>query len=136
MSASWPIRQLYVDGHNAKRGYAVSLLLEDAPPVRFYLGDIRKVRTIVDRFNRRQTYRALKRHHKVLTPRGVGKCSKLRWDPHGRPIGFCDAPAFGRQMRIPPDEYCFGLACPAHGGPKHRQPRFARSNRSAAKQDK
>lgn len=116
MSSTEPIRQLYVEGHNVELGHIVSRRLEDPPPVRHYRIDLRKVRAIVDRFNRRQIYRALNEHHKVLTL-GVGKCSHPSLDVHGRPVGFCDVRAFGRQVPILPDVYCAGLACPTHGGP-------------------
>lgn len=47
------IKRLYLAGHNVKRGQAVALEYTDAPPVRFYQCSPRRVRAIVDRFNRR-----------------------------------------------------------------------------------
>ena len=112
------IPQLYVEGHSVREGYIVSRLLEDAPPVRVYrYTGMREVRAIVERFNRRQLFRALTEHHKALAG-GVGRCSNPVWDLHGRPVGFCDSSAFGRQTQILPEVYCAGLACPRHGGPK------------------
>jgi hypothetical protein len=48
-------KRLYIEGHSIKHGYVVRLELVDAPPVRMYRDtDLRKVRAIVDRFNRIQ----------------------------------------------------------------------------------
>ena len=47
-------KQLYVDGHNARRGYAVRLELVDAEPVRYFDRHPAYVRRVVERFNRLQ----------------------------------------------------------------------------------
>lgn len=44
-------KRLYIEGHNHKRGYIVSVELCDAPPVRHY-ANLRRARRFVDRFNR------------------------------------------------------------------------------------
>ncbi|MBW5284192.1 hypothetical protein [Burkholderia gladioli] len=46
-------KRLYLEGHNHTRGYVVSLELFDAPPVRYYQCHPDKVRSIIERFNRR-----------------------------------------------------------------------------------
>ena len=72
----------------------------------------------------------LSKHHKELTD-GEGKCSVPMWS-EGCPAGFCDAPAYGKQ--IPGQRrygefvyttgekfitgYCPALACYNHGGPE------------------
>jgi hypothetical protein len=45
--------RLYIEGHNAKRGYVISLELVDAAPVGYYQCHPNRVRAIVERFNRR-----------------------------------------------------------------------------------
>ena len=73
------------------------------------------------------------KHHHELTD-GVGKCSVPMWSGLGVPAGFCDKPAFGKQVpcKMYRDAYTGelcrfdgkrsgyipGLACPAHGGPE------------------
>ncbi len=44
---------LYIEGHSARRGYAVLVEYSDAPPVRYY-SNLRRARAIVERFNRLQ----------------------------------------------------------------------------------
>lgn len=44
--------RLYLEGHNHRRGYAISMELVDAAPVRFYT-NLRRARRLVERFNRR-----------------------------------------------------------------------------------
>ena len=80
---------------------------------------------------------SLSQHHQSLN-NGVGKCSVPMW-MGGCPAGFCDEPAYGKQL---PNQtvygdygpgyrggrwlaggvftpgYCSGLACPNHGGPQ------------------
>ncbi|MNG33241.1 hypothetical protein D3C84_1194510 [compost metagenome] len=46
-------KRLYLEGHNVKSGYVVSLEMVDAPPVRYYQCHPNKVRSIIERFNRR-----------------------------------------------------------------------------------
>jgi hypothetical protein len=46
-------KRLYIEGHNAKRGYVVSLELVDAAPVRYFQCHPSKVRALIERFNRR-----------------------------------------------------------------------------------
>lgn len=46
-------KRLYVEGHHVKRGYVVRLEQVDAMPVRYYKCHLRKVRAIIERFNRR-----------------------------------------------------------------------------------
>lgn len=46
-------KRLYLEGHNAKLGYVVSLELVDSAPVRCYKYHPKKVRLIIERFNRR-----------------------------------------------------------------------------------
>lgn len=46
-------KRLYIEGHNAKLGYVVSLELVDAAPVRYFQCHPNKVRSVIDRFNRR-----------------------------------------------------------------------------------
>jgi hypothetical protein len=53
------IPQLYMQGHSVRDGYVVSLVMVDAPPVRFYRKHPRTVRAIVERFNRMQVNRAM-----------------------------------------------------------------------------
>lgn len=50
------MKQLYMEGHHVKRGYVVSLECVACEPVRFYKLHPRKVRAVVDRFNRMQRY--------------------------------------------------------------------------------
>lgn len=62
-------------------------------------------------------------HHQVLTD-GIGKCSVPMWSG-GLPAGFCDEPAYGKQLS---HKDAFGrdrafapaLACPHHGGPPQK----------------
>jgi|FLOH01.1.fsa_nt_gi hypothetical protein len=73
--------------------------------------------------------------HIKLEETGEGKCSVPMW-MNGLPAGFCDEPAYGRpepcktvkcrdgksfRMDGRYDGYVPGLACHAHGGPKHRR---------------
>lgn len=74
------------------------------------------------------------KHHHELT-NGVGKCSVPMWQM-GCPAGFCDAPAYGKQIPCGQfrdawtgelkrfdgryNGYVPGLACEAHGGPAPR----------------
>lgn len=53
-------KRLYIEGHHHKRGYVVSLECVDASPVRYYKGSLRKLRAVVDRFNRMQESGTLK----------------------------------------------------------------------------
>ena len=46
-------KRLYIEGHNKSLGYVVSLELVDSAPVRYYQCNPRKVRAIIERFNRR-----------------------------------------------------------------------------------
>jgi len=58
----------------------------------------------------------MNKHHQELTD-GVGKCSVPMWSG-GCPAGFCDLPAYGKQIPQPYRQaYAPGLACPFHGGP-------------------
>lgn len=45
-------KRLFIEGHNVRKGYAVSLELGPAEPVRYY-SNLRYARRVVDRFNRR-----------------------------------------------------------------------------------
>jgi len=70
--------------------------------------------------------------HKKLDANGVGKCSVPMW-MNGIPAGFCNEPAYGKQVKCAKwrdgagrlrrtdgryDGYVPHLACPGHGGPK------------------
>lgn len=62
------------------------------------------------------------KHHDELDENGVGKCSVPMWCM-GCPVGFCDEPAYGKQIRngnvnALTRPFCTGLACPNHGGPR------------------
>lgn len=48
--------RLYVEGHNHRLGYIVSVELSDETPVRHY-SDLRYARKVVERFNRIQKIR-------------------------------------------------------------------------------
>ena len=73
--------------------------------------------------------------HFELNENGEGKCSVPMWSGYGMPAGFCDNPAYGKPtlcetfrarngeiFRVDGKRsgYVPGLACYAHGGPKHR----------------
>lgn len=74
--------------------------------------------------------RTSKHHHELIN--GEGKCSVPMW-MGGCPSGFCDKPAYGKQLPSPvyrdawtgerfrqDGKYTglvMGLACPGHGGP-------------------
>lgn len=65
--------------------------------------------------------------HKQLNENGIGCCSVPMWSM-GIPAGFCDRPAYGKQIPkekwpfgdLQYDGYVPGLACPGHGGPRTR----------------
>lgn len=75
--------------------------------------------------------RTSEQHHNLTN--GVGKCSVPMWSM-GYPDGFCDKPAYGKQMPSKRfrdawtgrvyradgkyDGIVSGLCCPMHGGPK------------------
>jgi hypothetical protein len=54
-------KRLYIEGHNHKRGYIVSVELDDRPPVRHY-ANLRRARRFVDRFNRFSERAAFRSH--------------------------------------------------------------------------
>jgi len=77
---------------------------------------------------------ASSKHHKELNENGEGKCSVPMWR-NGVPAGFCDEIAYGKTIPYETFRdnrgerkrfdggYCGYvpyLACPGHGGPKHR----------------
>lgn len=73
--------------------------------------------------------------HENVDANGVGKCSVPMW-VNGVPAGFCDKPAYGKQVSCRMiwnacngqyqredgkyDGYVPALACPGHGGPASR----------------
>lgn len=46
------MKRLYLEGHNIRKGQAVSVEYQSGPPVRFYQ-NLRYARKVVERFNRR-----------------------------------------------------------------------------------
>ena len=54
--------------------------------------------------------------HRKLDEYGIGKCSVPMWSG-GCPSGFCDRPAYGKNLH---DKYDTTLACLVHGGPDSR----------------